>query len=44
MKELDFILYNLPEEDGKVQVVVKDETIWATQKVMAELYDAVPTM
>ena len=38
MKELDFILYNLPEEDGKVQVVVKDETIWATQKAMAELY------
>ncbi len=38
MKELDFILYSLPEEDGKVQVVVKDETIWATQKAMAELY------
>jgi len=38
MKELDFILYNLPEEEGKVQVVVKDETIWATQKAMAVLY------
>lgn len=37
MKELDFILYNLPEEDGKVQVVVKDETLWAMQKSMAEL-------
>lgn len=39
MKEIDFILYNLPEEDGNVQVVVKDETIWCTQKAMSELYD-----
>lgn len=38
MKELDFILYSLPEEDGKVQVVVKDETIWCTQKAMAQLF------
>ncbi len=38
MKEIDFILYNLPEEDGNVQVVVKDETIWCTQKAMSELY------
>ncbi len=39
MKDLDFILYNLPDEDGKIQVVVKDDTIWCTQKAMAELYD-----
>lgn len=38
MKELEFILYRLPEEDGKVQVVVKDETIWCTQKAMAQLF------
>ncbi|MBR4712333.1 MAG: virulence RhuM family protein [Paludibacteraceae bacterium] len=38
MKEIDFILYNLPDEDGNVQVVVKDETIWCTQKAMSELY------
>lgn len=38
MKELEFILYSLPEEDGKVQVVVKDETIWCTQKAMAQLF------
>ena len=30
--EIQFILYHLPDEDGKVQVVIKDETIWATQK------------
>ena len=29
--EIQFILYNLPEEEGKVQVVIKDETIWCTQ-------------
>lgn len=39
MNELDFILYNLPEEEGKVQVVVKDETIWCTQKAMATLFN-----
>ncbi len=29
--EIQFLFYSLPEEDGKVQVVIKDETIWATQ-------------
>jgi len=36
--EIQFILYQLPEEEGKVQVVIKDETIWATQKAMAQLF------
>ncbi len=39
MNEIQFILYHLPEEEGKVQVVIKDETIWATQKAMAQLFD-----
>ena len=39
MNEIQFILYQLPDEDGKVQVVIKDETIWATQKAMAQLFD-----
>lgn len=30
--EIQFLLYNLPDEEGKVQVVIKDETIWCTQK------------
>lgn len=38
MKELEFILYSLPEEDGKVQVIVKEETIWCTQKAMSQLF------
>ena len=36
--EIQFLLYNLPDEDGKVQVVMKDETIWCTQKAMAQLF------
>lgn len=36
--EIQFLLYSMPEEDGRVQVVVKDETIWCTQKAMAELF------
>lgn len=38
MDQLTFILYSLPEEEGTVQVVVKDETIWATQKALAQLF------
>ena len=36
--EIQFLLYSLPEDAGRVQVVVKDETIWATQKAMAQLF------
>ena len=36
--DIQFILYNLPEEDGKVQVVIRDETLWCTQKIMAQLF------
>lgn len=37
--EIEFLLYSLPDEDGKVQVVIRDETIWCTQKAMAQLFD-----
>lgn len=33
--ERQYILYNLPDETGKVQVIIKDKTIWCTQKTMA---------
>jgi hypothetical protein len=39
-KELQFLIYNTPQEDIKVNVVMRDETIWLTQKAMAELFDA----
>lgn len=37
-KDIQFILYNLPEEEGKVQVIIRDETLWCTQKAMAQLF------
>lgn len=37
--ELQFILYNIDQEDIKVKVAIKDETIWITQRGMAELFD-----
>mgnify|MGYP000740960729 FL=1 len=36
--EIQFLLYNMPDEEGKVQVVIKDDTIWCTQKAMAQLF------
>ena len=37
--EIQFLLYNMPNAEGKVQVVIKDETLWCTQKAMAQLFD-----
>ena len=37
-KQALFLLYDAPDNTAQVQVVVKDETIWMTQKAMAELY------
>lgn len=36
--EIQFLLYTMPEAEGKVQVVVKEETLWCTQKAMAQLF------
>ena len=35
---MQFLLYSMPDEQGKVEVVIKDETIWCTQKAMAQLF------
>ena len=37
--EINFLIYNTPQENIKIDVVVKDETIWLTQKAMAALFD-----
>ena len=37
-KELNFLIYNTPDKDVSVRAVVKDESIWLTQKAMAELF------
>lgn len=36
--EIQFLLYSMPDDQGKVQVIVKDGTIWCTQKAMAQLF------
>lgn len=36
--EIQYLLYSMLDADGKVQVVVKDETLWCTQKAMAQLF------
>ena len=37
--ELNFLIYNTPNEDVSGNAVVKDETIWLTQKAMSELFE-----
>ena len=29
-REVQFLLYDMPEDSGKVQAVIKDEAIWCT--------------
>ena len=36
--EIQFLFYNLPNEKGEVQVIVKDDTLWCTQRAMSELF------
>ena len=43
--QFKFLIYNSADEDVSVNALVKDETIWLTQKAMAELFDVtVPTV
>ena len=37
-KEIQFILYNLPDNAGSVQAYMEDETLWLTQKAMSQLF------
>ncbi|HPX75115.1 MAG TPA: virulence RhuM family protein [Bacteroidales bacterium] len=37
-KEIQFILYNTPQENVKIEAVVKDDTLWLTQKAMSQLF------
>jgi len=36
---INFLIYNTPQENIKIDVVIKEETIWLTQKAMATLFD-----
>ncbi|HOG04996.1 MAG TPA: virulence RhuM family protein [Paludibacter sp.] len=37
-KEIQFILYSTPQENVKIEAVVKDDTLWLTQKAMSQLF------
>jgi len=37
-KEISFLVYGTPQEDVKVNVFIKDDTIWLSQKLMGELF------
>ena len=37
--EIQFLFYNLPENQEQVKAVIKDESIWLTQKGMSQLFD-----
>lgn len=39
MKELQFLIYRAENDQEKASVIVSDETIWASQKEMAKLFD-----
>lgn len=39
MKEFPFLMYTVEDSDITVNVIIKDETIWLSQKGMAELFD-----
>ena len=36
--QFEFLVYRTAEEDISINAVVKDETIWLTQKAMGELF------
>ena len=38
-ENFEFLLYRSAEEDVSVNAVIKDESIWLTQRGMAELFD-----
>ena len=39
MKEIQFLIYRSTEEEVSIRPLLKDETVWLTQKNMAELFD-----
>ena len=40
--EFEFLVYRSVQEDVSVNAVIKDETVWLTQKAMAELFGCTP--
>ncbi|WP_240960268.1 virulence protein [Pasteurella multocida] len=42
IKASEFLLYCSDDESVRLNVLIKDENIWLTQKAMAELFDVNP--
>jgi len=42
MKNSEIILYTTADGDVKVEVLLRDETVWLTQKLLAELFQTTP--
>ena len=42
MKNSEIILYTTPQGNVKVEVLVREETVWLTQKMLAELFQTTP--
>ena len=36
---VEFLIFMLEGQEDGIQVMYKDETIWATEKAMAQLFD-----
>ena len=39
MNNIQFLIYRLADEELAVNALIKDETIWLTQRAMAQLFD-----
>jgi hypothetical protein len=39
IKEFQFLVYKSADEDVAVEAIIRDETVWLTQKAMSELFD-----
>ena len=39
IKQIEFLMYNTPENNINIEAVVKDETLRLTQKSMSMLFD-----
>ena len=40
--EIQFLLYNMPNADGKVQVVIKDDMVWAKRASNCFIIEKIP--
>ena len=37
-KQMEMVLYHTEQSDVTINAIIKDETIWISQKAMAELF------